>query len=124
MGLKNIFSNSFETVEYGSDQNLLTHYYQADYEKVKNTIIDISKAMRFKVSNINDDFHEMCILMPKGTLIVTFFNQSPSVTGVDFKITTMYVLPFNRGVKVIKNYYDSLNKQLPLKKIGGGVSEY
>ena len=66
----------------------------------------------------------MCILMPKGTLIVTFFNQSPSVTGVDFKITTMYVLPLNRGVKVIKNYYDSLNKQLPLKKIGGGVSEY
>ena len=47
MGLKNIFSNSFETVEYGSDQNLLTHYYQADYEKVKNTIIDI---MRLKTN--------------------------------------------------------------------------
>ena len=42
MGLKGIFSNSFETVEHGTDQNLLTHYYQADYEKVKNTIIDKS----------------------------------------------------------------------------------
>ena len=121
MGLKGIFSNSFETVEYGSDQNLLTHYYQADYEKVKNTIIDISKAMRFKVSNINDDFHEMLILMPRGELIVTLFNSTPSV---DFKVTTMYVLPFNRGAKVIGSYYQSLNKQLPLKKVGGGTSEY
>ena len=124
MALKNIFSNSFETVEHGASEELMTHYYVAGYEKVKNTIIDISRALRYKVVDVNDDFHEMCILMPKGTLIVTFFNQSPSVTGVDFKITTMYVLPFNRGVKVIKNYYDSLNKQLPLKKIGGGVSEY
>ena len=124
MALKNIFSNSFETVEHGASEELMTHYYVAGYEKVKNTIIDISRALRYKVVDVNDDFHEMCILMPKGTLIVTFFNQSPSVTGVDFKITTMYVLPFNRGVKVIKNYYYSLNKQLPLKKIGGGVSEY
>lgn len=124
MALKNIFSNSFETVEHGASEELMTHYYVAGYEKVKNTIIDISRALRYKVVDVNDDFHEMCILMPKGTLIVTFFNQSPSVTGVDFKITTMYVLPLNRGVKVIKNYYDSLNKQLPLKKIGGGVSEY
>ena len=124
MGLKNIFSNSFETVEYGSDQNLLTHYYQADYEKVKSTIIDIRKAMRFKVSNINDDFHEMLILMPRGELIVTLFNSTTSVTSVDFKVTTMYVLPFNRGAKVIGSYYQSLNKQLPLKKIGGGTSEY
>ena len=124
MGLKAIFSNSFETVEHGDNKNLLTHYYQADYEKVKNTIIDISKAMRFKVNNINDDFQEMLILMPRGELIVTLFNQSPSVTSVDFKISTMYLLPLNRGAKVIGSYYDSLNKQLPLKKIGGGVSEY
>ncbi len=124
MGLKSIFSNSFETIDHGSDQNLLTHYYQADYEKVKNTIIDITKAMRFKVSNINDDFHEMLILMPRGELIITLFNQTPSVTSVDFKITTNYIIPFNRGAKVIGGYYQSLNKQLPLKKIGGGVSEY
>lgn len=124
MGLKSIFSNSFETVDHGSDQDLLTHYYQADYEKVKNTIIDITKAMRFRVNNINDDFHEMLILMPRGELIVTLFNQSPSVTSVDFKITTNYIIPFNRGAKVISTYYQSLNKQLPLKKIGGGVSEY
>lgn len=124
MGLKGIFSNSFETVEHGENKNLLTHYYQADYEKVKNTIIDISKAMRFKVSNINDDFHEMLILMPRGELIVTLFNQTPSVTSVDFKITTMYLLPLNRGAKVISNYYQSLNKQLPLKKVGGGTGEY
>lgn len=122
MGLKAIFSNSFETVEFGDNNNLLTHYYQADYEKVKNTIIDISKAMRFKVSNINDDFQEMLILMPRGELIVTLFNQTPSVTSVDFKISTMYILPLNRGAKVIGSYYDSLNKQLPLKKIGGGIS--
>ena len=124
MGLKSIFSNSFETVDHGSDQDLLTHYYQADYEKVKNTIIDITKAMRFKVSNINDDFHEMLILMPRGELIVTLFNQTPSVTSVDFKITTNYIIRFNRGAKVIGTYYQSLNKQLQLKKIGGGVSEY
>ena len=124
MGLKSIFSNSFETVDHGSDQDLLTHYYQADYEKVKNTIIDITKAMRFRVNNINDDFHEMLILMPRGELIVTLFNQTPSVTSVDFKITTNYIIPFNRGAKVISTYYQSLNKQLPLKKIGGGVSEY
>ena len=124
MGLKSIFSNSFETVEHGTDQNLLTHYYQADYEKVKNTIIDISKAMRFKVNNINDDFQEMLIIMPRGELIVTLFNQTPSVTSVDFKVSTMYVLPFNRGAKVIAEYYNSLNKQLTLKKIGGGVSGY
>ena len=124
MGLKGIFSNSFETVEHGSNQNLLTHYYQADYEKVKNTIIDISKAMRFKVNNINDDFQGMLILMPRGELIVTLFNQTPNVTSVDFKISTMYILPLNRGAKVIGLYYQSLNKQLPLKRVGGGVSGY
>ena len=80
--------------------------------------------MRFKVSNINDDFHEMLILKPRGELIVTLFNSTPSVTSVDFKVTTMYVLPFNRGAKVIGSYYQCLNKQLPLKKIGGGTSEY
>ncbi|MBR6515506.1 MAG: hypothetical protein IKT40_01485 [Bacilli bacterium] len=124
MGLKSIFSNSFETTEFGSNQSLMTHYYQANYEKVKNTIIDISKAMRFKVANINDDFHEMLIIMPRGELIVTLFNSSPNVTSVDFKITTMYIIPLNRGANVISKYYESLNSQLPLKKIGGGVSEY
>ena len=62
--------------------------------------------------------------MPRGELIVTLFNQTPSVTSVDFKITTNYIIPFNRGAKVIGTYYQSLNKQLPLKKIGGGTSEY
>ena len=54
---------------------------------------------------------------------MTLFNQTPNVTSVDFKVTTMYLLPLNRGAKVISNYYQSLNKQLPLKKVGG-ISEY
>ena len=120
MGLKGIFSNSFETVDHGSNKDLLTHYYQADYEKVKNTIIDISKGMRFKVSNINDDFHEMLILMPRGELIVTLFNQTPSVTSVDFKVTTYKMLPNGKGKKIIERLYKYLDKNLTFK----GVSLY
>lgn len=124
MGLEKIFSNNFETSENASSDDLTTHYYSNDYEKVKNTIIDISKGLRYKVININDTFQEILIKMPKGELIITLFNPSYSVTSVDCKVSTSYLLPFNRGAKVIKTYYEALNKQLTLKKIGGGNEYY
>lgn len=124
MGLEKIFSNNFETSENAASDDLTTHYYSNDYEKVKNTIIDISKGLRYKVVNINDTFQEILIKMPKGELIITLFNPSYSVTSVDCKVSTSYLLPFNRGAKVIKTYYEALNKQLTLKKIGGGNEYY
>ncbi len=119
MALEKIFSNSFETDEFGKSDELKTHYYNNDYEKVKNTIIDISKGLRFKVANVDDNFHEIYIIMPKGEIIVTLMKISYTVTCVDFKVTTSYLMPFGRGLKIIKTYFDSLNKQLSLKQIGG-----
>ena len=124
MGLEKIFSNNFETVENASSADLTTHYYHNDYEKVKNTIIDISKGLKFKIKTIDDTFHEILVLMPRGELIITLFNPTFNVTSVDFKVTTSYLLPLNRGAKVIKTYYDCLNKQLSLKNIGGGNEYY
>lgn len=119
MALEKIFSNSFDTAELGINNDLATHFYHNDYEKVKNTIIDIARGLRHRVMNVDDTFNEIYIMMPKGEIIVTLIKMSYNVTSVDFKVTTSYILPFGRGLKMIKIYYDSLNRQLELKKIGG-----
>ncbi len=119
MALEKIFSNSFDTAELSVNHELTTHYYNNDYEKVKNTIIDICHGLRQKLMNVDDNYNEIYIVMPKGEIMVTMIKLSYNVTSVDFKVTTSYLLPCGRGLKMIKTYYDSLNRQLDLKKIGG-----
>lgn len=119
MGLKNIFSNSFETQDRGIDNVLITHYYDNDYEKAKQAVIDTAVLFGFRVQNVDDNYKEMLIIYPKGEIIVTLFNQSYYVTGIDFKVTTSYILAFGRGRKVIENFYNELGTKLNLKRIGG-----
>lgn len=122
MGAKKFFSNSFETTEFSNEQALTTHYYDNDYEKCKNAIVEVCNLYGYSVENIDDNYKEMLISYNKGEIIVTLFNSSYYVTSIDFKITTRYVLPCGRGCKVLDKLYNSLNSKLTLKRIGGGIN--
>lgn len=119
MGLKNLFSNSFETADPSQDSRLTTHYYSNRYEDVTYAITQIAKKLRYTVMNVNDKFQEILIATPKADLIITLVNVGPSLISVDFKVTTNYIFPFGRGIKLINNYYELLNQQLHLKQVGG-----
>lgn len=117
--LKDIFSNSYETLDVCKDRRLLTHYYANTYEDTKNYFIDVIKLYGFHIVNINDDYQEILVEMPHGEFVVTLFSHSYNETSVDFKATTTYFIPFGRGVKYIEGFYKELDIRLNLKRIGG-----
>jgi hypothetical protein len=119
MKFKYLFSNMAETSDDADDKLIMTHYYDNNYESTKNALLEVAKSARHRVMDINDEYKEFLISYPKGELIVTLYSKTYNITSVDFKVSTNYLFSFGRGVKMIDNYYDALNKKLSLKKIGG-----
>lgn len=124
MGLKDFFSNSFETNDF-EDKDYATHYYISDYNKIKDCISMTAKKLKYDITNVDDQYKELLLVTrTKGELIITVSTLSYYEQGVDIKSTTHHILSCGRAKKRVKEFYEELNKVCTLKRIGGGVHEY
>ena len=119
MAIRDAFSNNFETSDNHEIRKLQTHYYQNDYEITKQAVIKTAIDFGCVKEYESEEFKELFFTFKKGDLIITLSNNSYYITGVDIKINTNFVLAFKRPVKIIDEFYASLDKKLTLKRVGG-----
>ncbi len=123
-GLKEFFSNSFETNDNLSKE-YATHYYRNDYNKIKDAISAVAKQLGYTITNIDDQYKELLLVTrTKGELIITVYSLSYYDNSVDIKSTTHHLIACGRAKKRVKEFYEALNKMLELKRIGGENNEY
>lgn len=118
MGIGSFFSNSFETSDTTSNILLKTHYYNNNYENVKDAINHIAISNKLQVINTDNTYREILLESKKFEMIITCSKISYSETGIDIKITTHYLIGANRGIKFIDGFYQQLNKNLRFKRLG------
>lgn len=121
------FSNSCETSDDPKIKNksmLVTHYYVGNYEKVKAAVSNTCQnELGLILINVDDHYRELLFENKKETLIVTIALVSANEHSVDVKVKLNSVVGFNRPQKILDSFYDSLNKKLTLKRIGGSKDE-
>ena len=123
-GIKNFFSNSFETSD-NLDKEYATHYYRNDYSTIKDAIKSVAHKMGYDVTNVDDQYKELLLASrTKGEMIITITSLSYYENAIDIKATTHYVIACGRAKKRVKEFYETINKTLNLKRIGGGINEY
>lgn len=117
-GLKNFFSNEFET-NYGDDRDVTSHYYGNDYNKTKEAVIQAGKRLGYDATNIDDKYKEIFLASKtKGEIIVTIRTFSYYENSVDFKVITHYIIPRGRAKKFAELMYQDLDRLLVLKRKG------
>lgn len=117
MGFKDYFYNDFETSDNTSNKELLTHYYRDTYDRVKAEIVNYAKHHDYQVTSINDDFGEIYLNHKRHDLIITLVKLSMMEISVDIKATTYYLIGLKRGIKVIKELYQHLDRNLSFKGV-------
>lgn len=120
--IKQFFSNHFETNE-SEKKEYATHYYGNDYNTTKNAIVSVGRNMKFKMTSVDDHYRELLLVAIKGELIFTLTSISYYETAVDIKATTHHIISANRTKKLVKQFYEDLNRQLTLKRTDGKYDE-
>lgn len=112
------FKKNFETSDNSDIQELLTRYYRArDYEgmeAIKSMINEIGASI------IDENENYLEILFEKSDFSCTSKVTAISIMeiAIDFNITTYNLIGFGKGIKLIKSFYDILDKKLSLKGAG------
>ncbi len=125
-GIVNFFSTMCETSDTNklNKRMLLTHYYTSNYEKAKQAISSICQNdLGLKMISIDDHYHELFFENKKFYIIVTVGIINPYEISVDAKVKVNQVMGLNKPIKILDNFFESLNRRLTLKRIGGMSNE-
>ena len=112
------FKKNFETSDNSYIPELSTRYYRAkDYEgmeAIKEMIREISATI------MDENEYYLEILFEKSDFACTSKVTAISVMeiAIDFNITTFNLIGLGKGIKLIKSFYDMLDKKLTLKGVG------
>lgn len=121
------FSNSCETCDEPKIKNkkmLVTHYYVGNYEKVKAAVSNVCQnELELILMNVDDHYKELLFENKKESLIVTIASVSANESSVDVKVKLNRSIGFNKPQKILDMFYNSLNRKLILKRIGGTKDE-
>lgn len=118
MGLHDFFLNHFETSDEPRDRRLVSHYYNNDYQTTQNKISVAFQEFGLKLIHVDNTYNEMLFENRKIKLIVTLRQMSLYEIRVDLTINTTYLLPMKRGIKIVEQLYQSLDRKLTLKYKG------
>ena len=106
----------YETRELHSKEAFRTHWYQCTYDQMKKAIFDVAEELGYGVIDVNDTFKEILLEGPHLVIIkVTSFNRYEQ--GVDFNITTKWLLDLGRGKHVVNRLYNSIAKHVKFKGV-------
>ncbi len=112
------FSTTAETTELHSNANLRSHYYKANYKKIKTAINEYVNQTKATIKNINDEHKELFIEFKRYHIIVSVIQVTPIESSVDFKVEHYGLVGMNRPAKAIVKFYEHLDKALPFKGVG------
>ena len=103
---------------------LVTHYYVGNYEKVKAAVSNVCQnELGLILMNVDDHYKELLFENKKESLIVTIASVSANESSVDVKVKLNRSIGFNKPQKILDMFYNSLNRKLILKRIGGTKDE-
>lgn len=125
-GIVNFFSTMCETSDTNKQNKrmLLTHYYTSNYEKAKQAISTICQnEFDLQMINIDDHYHELFFENKKFYIIVTVGIINPYEISIDAKVKVNKVMGLNKPIKILDSFFESLNRRLTLKRIGGASNE-
>lgn len=99
-----------ETGPNNKRDGLMTRYYQNDFIKVKEALLNISKKNSYTIIHCDDTFQEMLIESTLFTTIVKVSYISAFESAVDFTITSKML--FKKPIEHSLFLYSELNKSL------------
>lgn len=114
------FKKNFETSDNSSYQELCTHYYRAKQDDAIETVKGLVREFKGKLIDVNEDFLEILFEDASYSCTAKITATTPVEVGIDFNIITFGFISFGKGLKLIKQFYEYLDKKLPLK----GISLY
>ena len=106
----------FETRELHSKEALRTHWYQGTYEDVKKAVFKMADDLGYGVVDVNDTFKEMLLEGPHVVIVkITSYNRYEQ--GVDFNVSTSWLLDLGRSKKLATRLYSQISRYAKFKGI-------
>ena len=106
----------YETRELHVKEAFRTHWYQGSYEEVKRAIFKMADELGYDVIDVNDTFREMLLEGPHVVIVkITSYNRYEQ--GVDFNISTKWLLDLGRGKGLVNGLYNHIGKYAKFKGV-------
>ena len=106
----------FETRELHSKEALRTHWYQGTYEELKKAVFKMAEDFGFGVVDVNDTFKEMLLEGPHVVIVkITSYNRYEQ--GVDFNVSTKWLLDLGRSKTLVTKLYNQISKYAKFKGV-------
>ena len=113
------FKNNYETSDHASNDALMTHFYQNNFDDTLYEVKEALKILMFDIDNIDEQYNEILAHNRKSEVIITFAKPNYYLTTIDIKINCKYLIAAGRPIKNLNMLFDAFNKRLTLKQIGG-----
>jgi len=110
MKFRDFFSNDFETNDHNNNQQMITHYYRSDKDKIIDEIKRVMGRNGFELLEENKQYNELRYYKVNFEVIITVYSENYYKQGVDFKVNTNYLISRGRGLKFIIKTYEELDK--------------
>lgn len=106
----------FETREMHPKEALRTRWFQGTYEEVKKAIFNAAEELGYGVVDVNDTFHEMLLEGPQ-VVVVKITSYGRYEHGIDFTVSTKWLLDLGRGKGVVNRLYNHIAKHVKFKGV-------
>ena len=106
----------FETRESHSKEAFRTRWYQGTYEEVKKAIFSAAEELGYGVIDVNDTFKEMLLEGPH-VVVIKISSYGRYEHGIDFTVSTKWLLDLGRGKGVVSRLYDQIGKHVKFKGV-------
>ena len=93
-----------------------TRWYQGTYDDVKKAIFQMANDLGYGVVDVNDTFREM-LLEGRHVVIVKVTSYNKYEQGIDFNISTKWLLDLGRGKVIVDRLYSQIAKYVKFKGV-------
>ena len=104
-----------ETMENETVNILMTHYYKASYNQIKECFLEILDKLEFMVIGVNDDYCEIAAEKDQMNVVAKIIMQNPKETSIDFYIDVEGWFATRKASKFISTVYAEIEKVYELK---------
>ena len=106
----------YETRELHPKEAFRTHWYQASYDETKKAVFKAAEELGYGVIDVNDTFHEMLLEGPYA-IVVKITSYGRFEQGIDFAVSTKWLLDFGRSKKLVGSLYSHIAKYVKFKGV-------
>ena len=118
MGIRDYFSNNFETNDTHRIPKLKTRYYKASYKKIKIALEEYCDKTNVHIKHVDDAHKELFLQTNKYHIIFSVVQITPLESAIDMKIQTYKIMGMNTPIDIIWKFYQHLDSVLSFKGVG------